>query len=145
MLKRLIIIMLLLTPTALPATSIACQMMISHLGHLTSNQSEHETMNCCAADSAGHCPMMSEAAASSQVAQETSSDSVSVDLCDCGLSNSSVPPGLPSERLTANSIRVAPDVLAVIAHQTIQTLAPSRRIVPTPSPPAHLNQTCLRI
>jgi hypothetical protein len=144
MLKRLIIILLLVTPTVLPATTIACRMMISHLGHLTSNQSEHETMNCCAADSAGHCPMMSEAA-SSQIAKETSSDSASVDLCDCGLSNSSVPPGLPSERLTASSVRVAPDVLAVIAHQAIQTLAPSRCIVPAPSPPAHLNQTCLRI
>src|SRR2546430_7969358 len=111
MLKRLIIIFLLLTPTALPATNGVCQMMLAHLN----GDESGGVMSCCPADGSGRCmKTMSGHSAPAQAEMteaSSASETVGIAVCNCGLSNSSIPPGLPSDRLTATDSKASPGVL----------------------------------
>jgi hypothetical protein len=143
MLKRLLII-LLLTPMALPATTGVCQMMMNRLSHLTTGQPESE-MNCCPTDGSGHCAM---AETRTQLTEaQPISDPVSPAVCECGMSDSSLPSALLTERLTVSSLRLSPDVLPAVTglDEHFQPLSAPRGALPVSVPSPHLQQTCLRI
>ncbi len=157
MLKRMLIILVLLLPTALPATGAACRMM---LNHLSSAQNDDGTMSCCATSSAGHCPMASvhdsasspnpvapETMAATQSGSDAAADATSLTSCNCDLSDSSIPAGLLRERLTANENHaaavvtpVAPDQLHSFHDTSVSRLNPG-----SGNTPLHLHHTSLRI
>ncbi|HZS07710.1 MAG TPA: hypothetical protein VFD58_22935 [Blastocatellia bacterium] len=146
MLKPLIIILLLLTPTALPATGEVCRMMMNHL------DGREGEMSCCPANGSGGCPMMRPGHSAPAQAEMTEADSApepdpaGIAVCNCGMSNSSIPPGLPSDRLTATDSKVSPDAPPSIADwHPLQSVSTKHRTRDSQTILSHLHQTCLRI
>ncbi len=148
MLKRMLIILVLLLPTALPATGQTCRLMMNHL---SSEQHDDGMMSCCPVDGEGHCPMAGDddpASSPESIAPETlAADSTGLTLCNCDLRDSSIPVGLPQERLAASetqAITVVTPVAAGWQHSTHHSIL-SRLNPGSGNIPFHLQQTSLRI
>lgn len=143
MLKRMLIILLLIVPTALPATTGLCAMM--EPGQVSDAHSSDE-MSCCPSDGAGHCPMTENAQAEQAFLTEitTPHHSGGLSLCECDLSSQPAPPALAAERQTT-TLKAAPDIVAAPAEPDYQPVAPSPRATFPQLPSAHHHHSCLRI
>ncbi|MFN7946830.1 MAG: hypothetical protein U0Z53_15870 [Blastocatellia bacterium] len=134
----MLIILLLIVPTALPATTGLCAMM--EPGRFSDAQSSDE-MSCCPSD-ASHCPMTANAQA--EQAFTASADADDLKICECGASNQSAPPALATERQTS-TLKAAPDVISAPAEPDYRPVAPSHHATFPQLPSAHHHHSCLRI
>ena len=142
MLKRMLVILLLIVPTALPATTGLCAMMQPDRIQDADNSDE---MSCCPSD-AGHCPMTTDAQAEPALSAESAppDDADNLNICGCSVNSQSAPPARAAERQTS-TLKAAPDIVTAPAEPDYRPVTLSHRATFPRLPSASHHHSCLRI